>query len=233
MATMIVSVPDMISKTGTTRKSWEAKVKRCKRKIPMAIDPEATVMAPKNINRILVISRSRDRPELPLMVFMVFSERSWRNVMHQTRKLQNCVRLRIVLTQRKLVWLQSHTILLLDGFLMSFNASWRRRDKICFHSKQFWLYYLIEKCTFSNKEIGNFVQNWRVKKITSERSERVIFLSLVITLFTVTCSLRSLIVANCGQKLKDHEWAKRMSYFSFTRDCAIYGHSFASLTRCR
>ena len=179
MATMIVSVPDMISKTGTTRKSWEAKVKRCKRKIPMAIDPEATVMAPKNINRILVISRSRDRPELPLMVFMVFSERSWRNVMHQTRKLQNCVRLRIVLTQRKLVWLQSHTILLLDGFLMSFNASWRRRDKICFHSKQFWLYYLIEKCTFSNKEIGNFVQNWRVKKITSERSERVIFLSLV------------------------------------------------------
>ena len=34
MATMIVSVPDMISKTGTTRKSWEAKVKRCKRKIP-------------------------------------------------------------------------------------------------------------------------------------------------------------------------------------------------------
>ena len=137
MATMIVSVPDMISKTGTTRKSWEAKVKRCKRKIPMAIDPEATVMAPKNINRILVISRSRDRPELPLMVFMVFSERSWRNVMHQTRKLQNCVRLRIVLTQRKLVWLQSHTILLLDGFLMSFNASWRRRDKICFHSKQF------------------------------------------------------------------------------------------------
>ena len=179
MATMIVSVPDMISKTGTTRKSWEAKVKRCKRKIPMAIDPDATVMAPKNINRILVISRSRDRPELPLMVFMVFSERSWRNVMHQTRKLQNCVRLRIVLTQRKLVWLQSHTILLLDGFLMSFNASWRRRDKICFHSKQFWLYYLIEKCTFSNKEIGNFVQNWRVKKITSERSERVIFLSLV------------------------------------------------------
>ena len=221
MATMIVSVPDMISKTGTTRKSWEAKVKRCKRKIPMAIDPEATVMAPKNINRILVISRSRDRPELPLMVFMVFSERSWRNVMHQTRKLQNCVRLRIVLTQRKLVWLQSHTILLLDGFLMSFNASWRRRDKICFHSKQFWLYYLIEKCTFSNKEIGNFVQNWRVKKITSERSERDFFLSLVIALFTVTCSLRSLVVAICGQKLKDHEWAKRMSDFSFTRDWTL------------
>ena len=211
MATMIVRVPDMISKTGTTRKSWEAKVKRCKRKIPMAIDPEATVMAPKNINRILVISRSRDRPELPLMVFMVFSERSWRNVMHQTRKLQNCVRLRIVLTQRKLVWLQSHTILLLDGFLMFFNASWRRRDKICFHSKQFWLYYLIEKCTFSNKEIGNFVQNWRVKKITSERSEQDFFLSLVIALFTVTCSLRSLVVANRGQKLKDHKWAKRMS----------------------
>ena len=71
MATMIVSVPDMISKTGTTRKSWEAKVKRCKRKIPMAIDPEATVMAPKNINRILVISRSRDRPELPLNFFIL------------------------------------------------------------------------------------------------------------------------------------------------------------------
>ena len=56
MATIIVRVPDMISKTGTTRKSWEAKVKRCRRKIPMAIDPEDTVMAPNAIKRILVIS---------------------------------------------------------------------------------------------------------------------------------------------------------------------------------
>ena len=29
---------------------------------------------------------------------------------------------------------------------------------------------------------------------------------------------------------KNQEWAKWTSDFCFTRDCAIYGHSFASLT---
>ena len=52
----------------------------------MAIDPEATVMAPNAINRILVISRRRDRPELPLMVFILSAKSQ---MSHQTRKLQN------------------------------------------------------------------------------------------------------------------------------------------------
>ena len=123
MATIIVRVPDMISKTGTTRKSWEAKVKRCRRKIPMAIDPEATVMAPNAINRILVISRRRDRPELPLMVFILCCKIP--NVTSNTETSEFVVR--IVLTQRKLVWLSNlqFTLSSLMGFLCFSNASWR------------------------------------------------------------------------------------------------------------
>ena len=119
MATIIVRVPDMISKTGTTRKSWEAKVKRCRRKIPMAIDPEATVMAPNAINRILVISRRRDRPELPLMVFILSAKGRKCHIKHGNFRIccENCVDS----TQISLIeQLAIHTILL-DGFLMFFK----------------------------------------------------------------------------------------------------------------
>ena len=37
----------------------------------MAMDPEATVIAPSAIKRIFVIRRSRDRPELPLSFFIL------------------------------------------------------------------------------------------------------------------------------------------------------------------
>ena len=44
---------------------------KCSRKIPIRIDPDATVIAPRTIRVILVINRRRDRPELPLNFFIL------------------------------------------------------------------------------------------------------------------------------------------------------------------
>ena len=44
---------------------------KCRRKIAIRIDPEATVIAPRTMRVILVINRRRDRPELPLNFFIL------------------------------------------------------------------------------------------------------------------------------------------------------------------
>lgn len=54
--------------------TWDAKVNKCNKKIPMRMDPDATVIAPRTIKVILVIKRRRDLPELPLNFFIFWNQ---------------------------------------------------------------------------------------------------------------------------------------------------------------
>ena len=56
----------VIKRIGVTKNRDDANVKRWKRKMVSIMDPDATVNAPSVRRTILVTSRRRDRPELPL-----------------------------------------------------------------------------------------------------------------------------------------------------------------------
>ena len=57
----------VIRRIGVTRNKEDANVRRWNRKMVIIIDPEATVKAPSVSRAMLVTSRRRDRPELPLI----------------------------------------------------------------------------------------------------------------------------------------------------------------------
>ena len=62
----------VINRMGVTKNKEDANVRRWKRKIVSMMDPDATVRAPSVRRTILVTSKSRDRPELPLKPALTF-----------------------------------------------------------------------------------------------------------------------------------------------------------------